>query len=450
MRLKNNFILINKMPYLISLFSLFLIFFIRKSFSKYYFSPTGFFSITWITFIVLKIFFAPEYYFSIDASLFFVVFIFSFLLGEIFMLLYISAYKNSIFSKSILNFDLEKQISILSSPYKIKLFENIILTFGILSLIGSALYVSLFISYFGSIMNLLSAGWVVRGVLEEISIPIFIRVILLMGYSSIILTLIFFIIHKKFKFHFVLSYISILIMGITQAGRAGFMMVLFQVFIASYWHEIFKNVSNGLNKYSFFSSPEYKLSKSSLRLIFFVGLIFILGDMLRSQNFSFDSAIFLQGIISFKSYLFGGIAGFTSYLNNYSFDELGWGRFTFSSLYDLLGIHKNQMGIYTDYLRISSIDIDLDTNIFTAFRQLMDDFGVLGTLFFMFFLGAISHYFFRKAVKGDIASISFLIVFYSFIFHTPLLAISVHTSVLISAIVPYLLIMLLNKKNKII
>jgi oligosaccharide repeat unit polymerase len=451
MRLKNILILkYKKMPYIISIFSLLIIFLIRKSFSQYYFSPTGFFTTTWITFLTLKLFIAPEYYFSIEASLYFVFFIFSFLVGELFMVLYLTTFTKSVLSKSIINFDFSKQIEILSNPLKIKLFENIILVFGILSLIGSVLYVSLFISYFGSINNLLSAGWAVRGVLEEISIPIFIRVILLIAYSSIILTLTFFIIHHKYKFHFIFSYISILIMGITQAGRAGFMMVLFQVFIATYWRVLFENISNDKKRYSFFSSPEYKLIISSFRLIFSVGFIFIAGDMLRAQNFSFDTAILLQGIISFKSYLFGGIAGFTTYLNGYDSNDLGWGRFTFSSLYDMLGIHKNELGIYTDYLRISSLDANLDTNIFTAFRQLMDDFGFFGTFVFMFFSGVVSNYFFMKAVKGDISSIGFLIVFYTFIFHSPLLAISVHTSVLISIIIPFFIIKFLYKTIKII
>lgn len=170
--------------------------------------------------------------------------------------------------------------------------------------------------------------------------------------------------------------------------------------------------------------------------------------MLRSQNLSFDSEIINQGLITFKAYLFGGIAGFTSYLRDYQLpglNDLGWGRYSFSSLYDLLGIQKNTLGIYTNYLRKSDADV-MGINIFTAFRQFIDDFGILGTTFFMFLMGSISHVFFRKSIKGNFSAIAVMIVFYSFLVHTPFLTITVHNSILISAILPFFVLKFVKKK----
>jgi oligosaccharide repeat unit polymerase len=433
------------MPYFICLLSLGLIFFFRKLFSKYYFTPTGFLTVTWIVFVGLKLLFVRDYYFSTGAAVLIVVFIFSFFLGEFLMFCYVSLRPDSIVQKFINQVDIELDMRVFNNKTISKLFDMVLLLIGFLSLMGSVLYVYSFVGYFGSVLNVLTAGWALRGALEEISIPLFTRAILMLGYSSIILTLVYLIIYNKFKWYFSFSYISLLILGITQAGRAGFMMILFQIFIASFWREIFRNLINKNSSSSFLNSPEYKLVKSSLRLVSFVGVIFVGGDMLRSQNFSFDSEIIGQGLSSFKVYLFGGIAAFTTYLNDYKFGELGWGRYSFSSLYDLLGIHKNTIGIYTDYLRISSVDVTSDTNIFTAFRQFMDDFGIFGTIILMFFFGTICFVFFRKAIKGDVASIAFMIVFYTFIFHTPLLSITVHNSVLISAILPYFIIKKLRK-----
>lgn len=434
------------MPYFFSIITLILIFFIRKSFSKYYFSPTGFLAAVWIVFLGLKLLFVRDYYYSNFAALLFVIYIFSFFLGELFMFSYTSD-KKSFIARNIEQVNLTRDIQVFNDNKVIKRFNKILFVIGILSLIGSTLYLSSFVIYFGSLVNVLSAGWALRGALEEISIPLFTRAILMLGYSSIILTLVYYIIYNKFKWYFLFSYISMLIMAITQAGRAGFMMILFQIFITSYWSQIYTNLLNNKKYYGFSSTPEYKLVKSSLKLVFFVCIIFVGGDMLRSQNFSFESNVIAQGLTSFKAYLFGGIAAFSTYLNNYNPTEFGWGRFSFSSLYDLLGIHKNTIGIYTDYLRISSEDPSQDTNIFTAFRQFMDDFGIFGTLIFMFILGAFSFIFFRKAIKGDIASIAFLIVFYTFIFHTPLLAITVHNSVLVSSFLPYFIIKILKTNN---
>ncbi|MEO8234893.1 MAG: O-antigen polymerase [Flavobacterium sp.] len=434
------------MLYFISLILLGLIFLLRKLFSNYYFTPTGFLAITWITFIFLKFLVASDYYFSLHAVVLFVIFIFSFFIGELFMFLYLSKERNSIILQFIDKVNLEADLEIFKQKKVIRTFNLILIVLGSLSFLGSLLYLQYFVRYFGSVSNVLTAGWALRGALEEINIPLIIRAILLLGYSSIILILVHFILYNKFRWFFLLPFISMLIMGITQAGRAGFMMILFQIFIMSFWRQIFKNVTSETGKLSFVKGPEYKMIKSSFRLVLFVAIIFVGGDMLRSQDFSFNSEIIEQGLTSFKAYLFGGIAAFCTYLNEYRFQDLGWGRFSFSSLYELLGIHKNTLGIYVNYLRISSVDPNEDTNIFTAFRQFMDDFGIVGTVLLMMILGALSNVFFRKAVKGDIASIAFMIVLYTFIFHTPLLSITAHTSVLISAILPYVLIKMIKIK----
>jgi oligosaccharide repeat unit polymerase len=430
-----------------SIITLTLIFFCRKSFSKYYFSPTGFLAAIWCVFLGLKLLFASNYYYSNLSAILFVTYIFFFFLGELFMFSYISN-KKSLISRNIEQVNLNSDFEIFKDKKIIKRFEEVLFVIGILSVIGSVLYVSSFVIHFGSLFNILTAGWALRGALEEISIPLFTRAILMLGYSAIILTLVYYILYNKFKWYFSFSYLSMLIMAITQAGRAGFMMIIFQIFITSYWRQIYMNQLTNNKESGLLITPEYKLIQSSLKLILFIGVIFFGGDMLRSQNFSFESDVISQGLTSFKAYLFGGIAAFSTYLEGYNPVEYGWGRYSFSSLYDLLGIHNNTLGIYTDYLRISSEDSSQVTNIFTAFRQFMDDFGILGTLILMFLLGAFSFVLFRKSIKGDIASTAFLIVFYTFIFHTPFLSITVHNSVLVSAVFPYFIIKSLIKTYK--
>lgn len=435
------------MLYAVLLFVLIMIFLFRKTFSIYYFTPTGFLCVTWMVFVFLKFLFARDYFFSAESIVLFSLFIFSFFLGELLMYFKLRLKRDSFiwgFIDSVnLDFDLERY----KDKKVIKRFNTIILLTGLATILGTFMYVKIFVTFFGSITGVLTAGWALRGAMQEISLPLFVRAFMMLGYSSIVMTLVYFIVYNKFKWYFLFPYVSMLIMGITQAGRAGFIMILFQVFIMVFWREIYNYVLNKWgNSFSFFRSPEFKLVKSSFRLLVFVIVIFVGGDMLRAQNFSFEFDIITQGFTSFKSYLFGGIAAFSTYLNQGFSEDLGWGRFSFSSLYELLGIHKNEIGVYTEYLRISHVDVNEDTNIFTAFRQYMDDFGIIGTVFFMMFLGALSHVFFQKAIKGDMPSIAFMIVFYTYLFHTPLLSITVHNSVLISAILPYFLIKNLKKK----
>lgn len=433
-------------PYIFLLVVLTLVFFLRKLFSQLYFTPTGFLAFTWMTFIFLKLIFARDYFFSMGASVLIAVFVLSFFAGEFFLFLCTLMW-NRRREMNVKHYsDIERALIVLKNDEVVWRFRWVLIIMGLLSFCGSILYVNAFVNHFGSLENVLSAGWALRGALEEIYIPLFTRIILLLGYSSIVLTLIYYLLYKKFSWYFVFPFLSLLIMGITQAGRAGFIMIIFQIFISSYWSQIFDNLIKRNHQLGLSNNPELKLLKSSFRLIMFVVIIFVGGDMLRSQNFGLSTDVLGQGVSSFKSYLFGGIAGFTTYLNEHVAGDLGLGRYSFSALYDLLGIHENTLGIYTNYLRISGSDMLADTNIFTAFRQYIDDFGLYGTALFMFLLGAISHIFFTKAIKGNISSMAFLIVFYTYLFHIPLLSITVHNSVLLSAFLPGVLLKLIQKK----
>lgn len=434
------------MAYLVSLLSLGIIFFARKLFSRYYLTPTGVLASTWIIFIVLHLLVAREMYFSVAAAWLFVLFIGSFFIGEILSYLYVELNQDSNLRKYIHKVDGRQLLATFELPKVKRLFGWSLMLLGMLSFLGSLLYVKAFVGYFGSVINVLTAGWALRGALEEISIPLFTRAILMLGYSAIILSLIYTMVYKKFTWYLILPYLSLLIMGITQAGRAGFMMILFQVFIWGYWKEIYKQVVVDEEE-TLGVSPEFLLLKKSFRLILIIAIVFVGGDMLRSQSFGLTGEVLGQGLSSFKQYLFTGISAFSTNLNIYSIEPLGWGRFSFSSLYDLLGIHKNQLGIYDVYLRVSSADYELEGNIFTAFRQLMDDFGVFGTIIVMILFGVISNIFFRRAIKGDLSSIAFMIVLYTILFHTVLLAITVHNSVLISMIFPFVALNFLKKSQ---
>ncbi|GAW88119.1 hypothetical protein FPS14_contig00002-0030 [Flavobacterium psychrophilum] len=176
----------------------------------------------------------------------FIVFIiyFSFFIGEFLMYFHIRVKRNSISSCSINKVNLESDLKIFRNKKVVRKFNAIILLTGLSTIVGTGMYVNIFVGYFGSITGVLTAGWALRGAMQEISLPLFVRAFMMLGYSSIILTLIYFIVYNKFKWYFLFPYISMLIMGITQAGRAGFIMILFQVFIMTYWREIFNYVIN--------------------------------------------------------------------------------------------------------------------------------------------------------------------------------------------------------------
>ena len=410
----------------------------RKQFDNVLLTPSGFLILIWILVIILLSLIAPDFYFTPKACLIFLLCIFCFTVGDI-----LGSLKKENYLKNLL---------IYQSDFFLKKLSKFIIILGFVALLGALLYIQYFISYFGSLSGLLTAGWAVRGALEEMSIPIYIRAILMLGYSCVILSVVYFIICQKIKWFLFLPFISLLLMGVAQAGRAGFMMILVQIFIGSYFKIIYKNAVNfKIDKSKIVSFPEKKLLINSLKLLVVVAVIFIGGDMLRNQNFDLQGGAGNAGLDMFRSYLFGGIGAFSTYIENYdflSYHTYGYGRFSFSSLYDLLGIHKNQLGIYTDYLRTSSKDSFEVSNVFTAFRQYIDDFGVLGTIFFLLTFGFISGRIFQSAVKGNMGSISICVGIYSILFHSFLLSVTVHNGVLISLILPYIIIKYCKKNIK--
>lgn len=107
----------------------------------------------------------------------------------------------------------------------------------------------------------------------------------------------------------------------------------------------------------------------------------------------------------FSSYL--GQSSLTKYVNDFN----SHGAYTFTSLLNLFGFKKLfPPGTYYDSYAYENI---IGTNIFTIFRGLINDFGAVGTIVFMFISGLIAHaFFFRLLTKRNsaVASAVFIVM----------------------------------------
>jgi oligosaccharide repeat unit polymerase len=75
--------------------------------------------------------------------------------------------------------------------------------------------------------------------------------------------------------------------------------------------------------------------------------------------------------------------------STYKNDFGAYGAFTFASIFNMFGIGKDfPPGMYEESLGYNDI---FETNIFTFFRGLIYDFGVFGSLIFMFIFGIFSN-----------------------------------------------------------
>ena len=128
-----------------------------------------------------------------------------------------------------------------------------------------------------------------------------------------------------------------------------------------------------------------------LTLISFVSRLkeFDLGDLgavLDPLFFSIASYTLGQiyAFSDFFSYVIGHPAS-TAFKN----DFYSYGAYTFASIFDMLGIGKEfPPGMYDESGLQKNI---FETNIFTFYRGLIYDFGIVGSLVFLFIFGAFSH-----------------------------------------------------------
>jgi len=108
--------------------------------------------------------------------------------------------------------------------------------------------------------------------------------------------------------------------------------------------------------------------------------------MLEPMGFMLSSYILGQiyAFADFFSYTVG-MPSDSFFLDDYN----SWGAYSFASIYDMLGAGKEfPPGMYEETGSYFGV---FQTNIFTFFRGLIYDFGVLGSLLFLFCFGLIAH-----------------------------------------------------------
>lgn len=109
---------------------------------------------------------------------------------------------------------------------------------------------------------------------------------------------------------------------------------------------------------------------------------------------------------------------------------LTYGAFTFGGLFEALNIQERFPGIYEENIELQLGGAVVETNIYTAFRGLIQDFGVPGALGVLFTLGMLGGWFFRKVAMQRLSSVPFLTIFYALAIWSPIGSITVYNTLL--------------------
>lgn len=154
-----------------------------------------------------------------------------------------------------------------------------------------------------------------------------------------------------------------------------------------------------------------------LRIVLMIVAFFcflLLSMMMRIGTVDAETFTVVTG--KFNSYFFGHLPAFDWWFNEHALDDraLTFGGKLFYGITNSLGLMERQSGIFTELVKISKGG-DY-TNVFTIFRFLIEDFGVIFTPLFLIICGVIIRNIYTEYLKGVnmpfYTSIMFMVYFF--------------------------------------
>ncbi len=227
---------------------------------------------------------------------------------------------------------------------------------------------------------------------ESVKINIFDRFGVVFAYSGAILGgLIFSYSTKKARrFILVLSFLPAIFTAVVQSSKGTlFLSVVF--FYA------------GILVYRLSAGNLYLFEKGNIKALTFCALVLVLITTVSFMSRGLDSiedSEEVRGMLlaRFASYSSGHIYGFSDWFAFfigkpsaivYPHEGTAYGFYTLTPIFKMLGSHKvTPLGIFDDYYSYGDL---LAGNIYTMFRGLILDFGIVGSVLFMFSIGFLLH-----------------------------------------------------------
>jgi oligosaccharide repeat unit polymerase len=219
------------------------------------------------------------------------------------------------------------------------------------------------------------------------------------------------------------GFVPVLLVGATLASRFGTAMAV-ACWIGSYFAAK-----------TYMSGGRFRFRKMFLvggLSVFLVMLVmYIALGALRGRKYGdFESDYAYVGT-NFVGYL----AVFDNFVKSESNYSCGFGQYSFGGAFELLGIKQRETAL--NYIPVM-LENGVDSNIFTAFRGLIQDFSYPGAVVLLTIAGFVAGRAYTNSCWGNMRGLPILAGYYSFFLWSPIVSVFAYNSVLLGLIVGWL------------
>lgn len=218
----------------------------------------------------------------------------------------------------------------------------------------------------------------------------------------------------KNRFVSLLAWLTLLpgiFVALTQAVKMA-MITSFMLWISGFiTYSIITNRRININFKKFFYF--------SIGLCCFISILFF-SMILRTGKIDDNTILIIKD--KFANYAVGQLSSFGIWFNGYNeFDEEHtFGAKSFYGISNQLGILKREQGLFSEAVRTTKMGTY--GNIYTLFRILIEDFGLIGCYFVLFSAGSISRYIYVRlqqhkniVVNSTLMCLILFMIFWSFV-----------------------------------
>ncbi len=197
---------------------------------------------------------------------------------------------------------------------------------------------------------------------------------------------------KNSRWFFILTMSPSLLTMVIQSSKIVFLVALCFYVSGAIVSRIFRHQ---LNLPSIKRAPQLIIGAVLTSVLILISFVSRLGEIDPSDL----GAIIDPLIFSIASYTLGQVYAFADFFSfavgspsatSFRDEFNSYGAYTFNSIFSTLGVGKDfPPGMYEETGWFENV---FETNIFTFFRGLIYDFGILGSLLFIFFFGLFAHF----------------------------------------------------------